>query len=182
MMERSTTVPAAAEASKPLPPGYAISLDPPTPTEHMHLRAIAGLSPLPNETVSAAALRNSTLCVVVRLKEQAVAMGRMVGDGNLNLLICDMAVDPAHQRKGLGNAVLQAMLDWKLQHAPHAYACLLGDPPGMKLYMRHGFSPSIEQGMTHFSGYVGDNRRRKAALAAAAAAATEQTPSENHTA
>lgn len=171
-MTQQTPTPQTA-AKLVLPAGYTLSLDPPTPAEHRRLRIIAGLSPPPeDEDICAAGLRSSTLCVVVReaATQQAIAMGRMVGDGQLSLLIVDMAVDPAHQRKGLGGVVLQTLLDWKQQHCPHAYLCLLADPPGMKLYARHGFEPSIEQGMTHFSGFVGDSRRRKAAAAEAAAA------------
>jgi len=50
-----------------------------------------------------------------------------------------MAVLPAHQRRGIGDAVLEALLAAIDAAAPGAYVNLLGDPPGWRLYQRHGF-------------------------------------------
>jgi len=52
-----------------------------------------------------------------------------------------MAVVPSHQRRGLGDAVLRALLDQIRARAPSgAYVNLLADPPGRRLYARHGFA------------------------------------------
>jgi GNAT superfamily N-acetyltransferase len=51
-----------------------------------------------------------------------------------------MAVLPAHQRRGLGDRILTALLDRIRKRAPaDAYVNLLADEPGRKLYARHGF-------------------------------------------
>lgn len=55
--------------------------------------------------------------------------------------VLDMAVLPEHQRQGLGDAVLTALLQRVRAHAPAgAYVNLLADPPGRRLYTRHGFT------------------------------------------
>jgi GNAT superfamily N-acetyltransferase len=49
-------------------------------------------------------------------------------------------VDPAHQRKGLGDALLTRVLAYVRAHAPPKPTVFLGaDPPGVALYRRHGF-------------------------------------------
>ena len=71
---------------------------------------------------------------------QVVAMGRVLGDGGWYFHVVDMAVLPAHQRRGLGDAVLTALLHHVRDHAPAgAHVNLLADPPGRRLYARHGF-------------------------------------------
>jgi ribosomal protein S18 acetylase RimI-like enzyme len=67
-------------------------------------------------------------------------MGRIIGDGGWYFHVVDMAVLPAHQRRGLGDRILTALLDHIRQRAPAgAYVNLLADEPGRKLYARHGF-------------------------------------------
>jgi GNAT superfamily N-acetyltransferase len=52
-----------------------------------------------------------------------------------------MAVHPGHQRRGLGDAILTALLERITVSAPGgAYVNLLADPPGRRLYARHGFA------------------------------------------
>lgn len=68
-------------------------------------------------------------------------MGRLLGDGGWYFHVIDMAVHPEHRRRGLGDAVLSALLDQIRERAPHgAYVNLLSDPPCRRLYERHGFS------------------------------------------
>ena len=51
-----------------------------------------------------------------------------------------MAVLPEHQRRGLGSAVLDHLLQEVRARAPQgAYVNLLADPPGRPLYAKHGF-------------------------------------------
>lgn len=70
-----------------------------------------------------------------------VGMGRVIGDGGWYFHIVDMAVLPAHQRQGIGDAVLTHLLDEIRQAAPDdAFVSLMADPPGRRLYARHGFS------------------------------------------
>ena len=53
----------------------------------------------------------------------------------------DMAVLPEHQRRGLGDAILTALLERIRNEAPAgAYVNLIADAPGRRLYARHGFA------------------------------------------
>jgi ribosomal protein S18 acetylase RimI-like enzyme len=70
-------------------------------------------------------------------------MGRVIGDGGWYFHIADMAVLPEHQRRGLGSAVLDHLLQQIRDGAPDgALVTLLADPPGRSLYTRHGFVES----------------------------------------
>ena len=72
---------------------------------------------------------------------ETVGMGRVLGDGGWYFHVVDMAVLPEHQRRGIGDAVLGALLDEIRERAPAgAYVNLLADPPGRRLYARHGFA------------------------------------------
>jgi len=67
-------------------------------------------------------------------------MGRLLGDGGWYFHVVDMAVLPEHQRRGLGDSMLSALLDRVRELAPPgAYVNLLADAPGRRLYERHGF-------------------------------------------
>ena len=68
-------------------------------------------------------------------------MGRLIGDGGWYFHVVDMAVLPGHQRRGLGDAILSALMNQIRDSAPGgAYVNMLADPPGRTLYERHGFS------------------------------------------
>jgi GNAT superfamily N-acetyltransferase len=70
---------------------------------------------------------------------ETVGMGRLLGDGGWYFHVIDMAVLPEHQRRGLGDVILTALLDHVRNHAPKgAFVNLLADPPGVALYRRHG--------------------------------------------
>ena len=67
-------------------------------------------------------------------------MGRVIGDGGWYFHVLDMAVLPAHQRRGLGAAVLEFLLDEIRDRAPaEPWVTLLADEPGRPLYARFGF-------------------------------------------
>lgn len=56
------------------------------------------------------------------------------------LQIVDMAVDPAHQRKGLGRCVLYELMSWRDREAKDAFVSLISDSSAVKLYEDMGFS------------------------------------------
>lgn len=129
----------------------------PTPLVYHDLRKLAGLTPPPMEPV-ARALSNSFACFLAYERglmlddetpapdQSPVAMGRLIGDGALFLLLCDVAVHPEHQRRGLGKRIMQAVVDYIDEHAPYAYVSLVADKPAQKLYPLYGFEdvkPSI---------------------------------------
>jgi ribosomal protein S18 acetylase RimI-like enzyme len=122
----------------------------PSAQEYHDLRKLANLTPPPLDA-AAKALPNSFACFlaferIVMLDESTpapgqapVAMGRLLGDGALFLQLCDVAVHPDHQRKGLGKRIMKSCVDYIDEHAPDAYASLIADPLAQKLYPQFGF-------------------------------------------
>jgi GNAT superfamily N-acetyltransferase len=123
-------------------PGYELALQAPAVADYVRLRREAGLTPKTDEQARAAIAGSWAVCHVAHQDTgQIVGMGRVLGDGGWYFLVADMAVLPAHQRRGLGDAILAALLERITAAAPPgAYVTLLADPPGRRLYQRHGFS------------------------------------------
>ena len=123
-------------------PGYRLVESAPPVADYLRLRSESGLSPKTEEQARAA-LPGSWAAVHVVDEEtgEVVGMGRLLGDGGWYFHVVDMAVLPAHQRRGIGDAVLAALLARVRDGAPPgAYLNLLADPPGRRLYERHGFA------------------------------------------
>ena len=130
--------------SAELPQRYRLVDGPPAVDEYLELRRGSGLT-LKRSDQAAAALAGSWAAVHV-VREAGgppVGMGRVIGDGGWYFHVVDRAVLPAHQRRGLGDAILTALLDRIRAVAPGgAFVNLLADPPGRRLYERHGFAPT----------------------------------------
>lgn len=123
-------------------PGYRLVLAPPPVPDYLRLRQEAGLLPKTEAQATAALPGSWAAChVVAEGGGEVVGMGRLLGDGGWYFHVVDMAVLPAHQRRGLGDAILGALLNRVREVAPPgAYVNLLTDPPGRRLYERHGFA------------------------------------------
>ncbi len=109
--------------------------------EYVALRNDAGLSPRRPDQ-AAAALEGSWCAVHVVHEEEGrpVGMGRVIGDGGWYFHLVDLAVLPEHRRRGLGDLILTALVTHIKHEAPSgAFVNLLADPPGRRLYSRHGF-------------------------------------------
>ncbi len=124
----------------PLLTGYELIDEAPSVDEYRRLRLAAGLSPK-SRAAAERGLANSWAAVVVRSADgAAVGMGRVIGDDGCFFQVVDMAVLPEHQRRGIGAAILERLLDRLRRQAPAgAYVSLLADPPGRELYRRYGF-------------------------------------------
>ena len=127
-----------------LPDGYRLVDGSPSAEAYMLLRARAGLSPKRPDQAEAAVRGAWAAVHVVHEADGVVAgMGRVLGDGGWYFHIVDMAVLPDHQRRGLGDAILTTLLARVRDGAPPgAWVNLLADPPGRRLYARHGFAPT----------------------------------------
>ena len=124
-----------------LPDGYSLVPGCPDAPTYLRLREIAGLGPKRLDQAEGAVRDNWAAVHVVHQEDGTVGMGRVIGDGGWYFHIIDMAVLPEHQRRGLGDAILTALLDRIRDGAPPgAWVNLLADPPGRRLYARHGFT------------------------------------------
>ncbi|KAK7740799.1 hypothetical protein SLS53_005267 [Cytospora paraplurivora] len=133
-----------------LPPGYTIQPGIPSVPEYRNLRKSAGLTPVTDAQAALVASGSWYGCHITydgyqgaELQQpRAVAMGRIIGDGAWYFHIADMATLPEHQRKGLGGFILKHLLDYIQENSPGdgtPYINLFADPPGRRLYEKHGF-------------------------------------------
>ncbi len=112
----------------------------PPRADYLRLREDSGLTPKRPDQADGALAGSWSWCHVRTAEGRVVAMGRVVGDGGWYFLVADMAVDPGHQRRGLGRRVLTRLLDDVRARAPQgAYVTLVADPPGRRLYESLGF-------------------------------------------
>jgi ribosomal protein S18 acetylase RimI-like enzyme len=121
--------------------GYIFSFEVPTVGDYRRLRLAAGLTAR-SEEAAAAGLPKTVVSVVVRHGGEAVGMGRAIGDG-LFYQIVDIAVQPEHQGRGIGKAIMSHLLDELRGVAPaEAYISLIADGEANKLYEQYGFKPT----------------------------------------
>ena len=129
---------------------YELSVGVPTVEEYLRLRVVAGMTA--KSTAGAeAGLPNSWFSVVVRCEARVVGMGRIVSDGGTVYLVSDVAVEPAHQGRGLGKAIVGRLVEecWSRGHEG-AYVSLFADGEAHRLYAQFGFEPTAPEsiGMT----------------------------------
>jgi ribosomal protein S18 acetylase RimI-like enzyme len=121
--------------------GYTLHETAPPPEAAVELRARSGLSPKTLEQCTLA-MKGSWCAVHVThdATGEVVGMGRVIGDGGWYFHIADMATLPEHQRRGIGDAVLTRLVEIVRAAAPpDCYLTLMADPPGRRLYAKHGF-------------------------------------------
>jgi len=122
-----------------LPAPYRIVAAAPAVADYLRLRQLAGLSPKSADG-AAIGLANSCHAVSVIHADEVIGMGRVIGDGGCFFQVVDIAIEPAHQGRGLGKAVMAALMDWLQAHAPdRAYVSLIADGQARELYARFGF-------------------------------------------
>jgi GNAT superfamily N-acetyltransferase len=118
---------------------YRIVPETPGVDDYLRLRVAAGLSAKTREQAEIG-LPNSWFGVTVILGGAAIGMGRVIGDGGTAFQIVDIALEPAHQGKGLGKAIMAALMDRLNTAAPAgAYVSLIADGDAKHLYAQYGF-------------------------------------------
>ena len=121
--------------------GYDLVAATPDADIYRRLRTAAGLSPKTEEQATKG-LPNTWFGVTVFHGGKAIGMGRIIGDGGTAFQIVDIAVDPAHQGKGLGKAIMAALTAELAARAPEgAYVSLIADGDAKHLYAKYGFEP-----------------------------------------
>ncbi|MFD1746634.1 GNAT family N-acetyltransferase [Rhizobium helianthi] len=105
----------------------------------MRLRLISGLTPFSREAAEKG-LPHTQFGVRVLFGDEVVGMGRIIGDGGCFFQVTDIAVDPAHQGRGLGKAIMAALSEHIRDALPEtAYVSLIADVPANRLYEQFGF-------------------------------------------
>jgi GNAT superfamily N-acetyltransferase len=85
-------------------------------------------------------LPNSIYSVVVYAEDQAIGIGRIIGDGGCFFEITDIAVIPQHQGRGVGSIIMTSLINWLNDNAPAtAYVSLMADHGTPNFYAKFGF-------------------------------------------
>lgn len=87
------------------------------------------------------ALDNSYYSIVVKEADEAIAMGRIVGDG-IYFTIVDVAVHPKHQGQGIGKMIMQNLLSYLEEQLPEgakASVSLIAEAGKEEFYRKQGF-------------------------------------------
>lgn len=115
----------------------------PSPEEYLKIRIGAGCPR--NQSLEAAklGLPNSWFSLVIQLSStgEAIAMGRIIGDGGLFFQVCDIAVLKEYQGRGIGKAIMNGIRTHIAKNitATGAYISLLADGEACRLYEQYGF-------------------------------------------
>lgn len=117
---------------------YTLHEELPSPERFVELRDAAGMSSRTLDAAEAGLPDSLFGATVDEETGEMVGMGRVVGDGATVFHLCDMAVHPNHQGRGLGSAIMDALMAYVGETAPpSAYVNLLADVDGF--YERWGF-------------------------------------------
>jgi GNAT superfamily N-acetyltransferase len=127
---------------------YRIEAEIPSVLDYINIRLAAGLS-RKSEHAATIGLKNSLHSVVVYQvateNELPVGIGRIIGDGGCFFEVTDIAVLPEHQKKGLGDLIMKALVAWLNEHAPDtAYVSLMADHGTPNFYEKYGFIKAQE--------------------------------------
>jgi len=118
----------------------------PTVEEYLALREAVGWS-RPSREVVELALKNTLHSVCALFDDIVVGMGRVVGDGGLYFYIQDVMVVPALQRQGVGELVMDSLMDYLREKAsPDAYIGMMAAKGSTGFYERFGFEKRPEEG------------------------------------
>ena len=83
-----------------------------------------------------------TLCLVsVYEEDELIGLGRIVGDGGIAFIVCDIMVDKKFQRRGIANQIMEMIDQWFDENTHESsFITLLAKVPADKLYRKHKFS------------------------------------------
>ncbi|GAB2186312.1 GNAT family N-acetyltransferase [Roseibium sp. LAB1] len=106
---------------------------------YLRLRVESGLSGYGREAAEIG-LKNSLYCVMLLDDDQAIGMGRLIGDGGCFVQVTDIAVLPDYQGRGLGKRIMAALTTYiESTFPPSTYVSLIADVPANALYAQFGF-------------------------------------------
>ncbi len=126
---------------------YSVVARTPSVAEYLHLRAVAGLSPF-SEAAAHKGLQGTIFSALIIHEGSAVGMGRLIGDGGCFFQVVDIAVDPEHQRRGLGKTIMSALMAHVKENLhPSAYVSLIADVPANTLYEKFGFKATAPRSL-----------------------------------
>ncbi len=121
----------------------------PTVPEYRRLRETAGWGEMTDEGL-ATGLSSSLYACVVLHEGEAVACGRVVGDGGMYFYVQDVIVVPEYHGRGLGAQIMGGVMGYLQRVArPGAFVGLMAARDAEGFYERYGFGrrPDDRPGM-----------------------------------
>jgi len=110
---------------------------------YRHLRVISGLS-VKSVEASEIGLPHSLYTILLQKGEQAVGMGRLIGDGGCFCQVVDICVHPDEQGQGLGKLIMQTLTTYIHKNLPATcYISLIADGDASFLYEKFGFRDTL---------------------------------------
>ncbi len=116
----------------------------PTVAEHRALFEAVGWKPY--ATAAAETSLAHSLCGAVVLDgECLIGMGRVIGDGGKFFYVQDVAVLPEYQGRGVGTLIMDHLLAWIKQNAPHEpFVGLFATGVAIPFYAKYGFEQHLD--------------------------------------
>jgi GNAT superfamily N-acetyltransferase len=112
----------------------------PTPLEFKELRSNAGWKALPDSAIPDALEKTIFGVCVQTAGGKTIGMGRLVGDGGIQIFITDVIVHKDWQNQGLGSEIMKVLMEYIDQNASSATFVGLFSAFGRnKFYERFGF-------------------------------------------
>jgi GNAT superfamily N-acetyltransferase len=112
----------------------------PTLEEYRALCTAVGWGDIIDFDAAPASLLGSLHAVVAVDTGRVIGMGRLVGDGSIYFYLQDIAVDPAHQHGGVGEAIVSRLMAHVRARATRAaFVGLFAVAGSEPFYRRHGF-------------------------------------------
>ena len=124
---------------------------------YLRLRVNSGLSGYGRDAAEIG-LKNSLYAVMLFEGDEAIGMGRLIGDGGCFIQVTDIAVLPAYQGQGLGKRIMTALTEYIESAFPAStYVSLIADIPANALYAQFGFveTAPVSLGMSRRAGRPG---------------------------
>ncbi|MEM0965192.1 MAG: GNAT family N-acetyltransferase [Verrucomicrobiota bacterium] len=119
---------------------YTITERRPTAEEFIDLIESVGWSRYTNRKAIPDALNGTLVSYVATCGQSVVGMGRLIGDGYRFVYIQDLVVHPDHQRRGVGSAVMDRIVDYINRNCPKkTYVHLFTTKKDSPFYSRYGF-------------------------------------------
>lgn len=108
------------------------------PATFNQLRQLAGWGALDEKMVEAG-LRNSVQCWCALTGDEVVGFVRLVGDGVLNLSVEELLVHPDHRRRGIAQALMEALMTYVRSLPTGCTINLMAAPEITRFYEKFGF-------------------------------------------
>lgn len=110
-----------------------------TPQIYRTVRATVNMKSFKKQDVKRA-LENTLFSVVIMENGSPVGIGRVIGDGSVAFFIKDVVVIPQKQGMGIGNQIMDALMNYiRREGADNAYVGLMATKGKEGFYKKFGF-------------------------------------------